>query len=190
MLILSKYKDYYDYLSGIYGIDEKLVLDRRTGVVMKDLNSVSRDWFRIHELHIAGLQHDFVTDHDGNWYWGQALEAIRKTSRYKWFNWRRDEYYIKYSATRHKLVNKNPGETVLNDKEGCAVLHRENEVITPWPRLSDFPITHVSPDQMYQTIAAWLSARNEPREPQAMTNREKIKSHGFDVVKSFRHPKP
>ena len=28
MKIISKFKDYYDYLSGIYGIDEKLVLDR------------------------------------------------------------------------------------------------------------------------------------------------------------------
>ncbi len=29
MLILSKYKDYYDYLVGIYGIDQDIVLDRR-----------------------------------------------------------------------------------------------------------------------------------------------------------------
>lgn len=28
MKIISKYKDYYDYLVGIYEIDEKLVLDR------------------------------------------------------------------------------------------------------------------------------------------------------------------
>lgn len=28
MKIISKYKDYYDYLQGIYGVDEKLILDR------------------------------------------------------------------------------------------------------------------------------------------------------------------
>jgi hypothetical protein len=28
MRIISKYKDYYDYLQGIYGVDEKLILDR------------------------------------------------------------------------------------------------------------------------------------------------------------------
>ena len=27
MKIISKYKDYYDYLQGIYGVDEKLILD-------------------------------------------------------------------------------------------------------------------------------------------------------------------
>ncbi len=30
MKIISKYKDYYDYLQGIYGVDEKLILDRTT----------------------------------------------------------------------------------------------------------------------------------------------------------------
>lgn len=30
MKIISKYKDYYDYLQGIYGVDEKLILDRRS----------------------------------------------------------------------------------------------------------------------------------------------------------------
>ena len=29
MKIISKYKDYYDYLTGIYGVDDKIVLDRR-----------------------------------------------------------------------------------------------------------------------------------------------------------------
>lgn len=29
MKIISQYKDYYDYLIGFYGIDEKIVLDRR-----------------------------------------------------------------------------------------------------------------------------------------------------------------
>lgn len=29
MKLISKYKDYYDYLQGIYGIDEKIVYDRR-----------------------------------------------------------------------------------------------------------------------------------------------------------------
>ncbi len=28
MKIISKFKDYYDYLVGVYGIDEKLILDR------------------------------------------------------------------------------------------------------------------------------------------------------------------
>jgi len=30
MKIISKHKDYYDYLTGVYGIDEKMVYDRRT----------------------------------------------------------------------------------------------------------------------------------------------------------------
>lgn len=30
MKIISKHKDYYDYLQGVYGMDEKMVYDRRT----------------------------------------------------------------------------------------------------------------------------------------------------------------
>ena len=30
MKIISKYKDYYDFLTGLYGIDNKLILDRRS----------------------------------------------------------------------------------------------------------------------------------------------------------------
>ena len=35
MKIISKHKDYYDYLTGIYGIDEKMVYDRRTNTLEK-----------------------------------------------------------------------------------------------------------------------------------------------------------
>ena len=35
MKIISKHKDYYDYLAGIYGIDEKMVYDRRTNTLEK-----------------------------------------------------------------------------------------------------------------------------------------------------------
>lgn len=58
MRIISKYKDYYDYLQGIYGIDEKLILDRtgnfatperfRTNVLRykhnRDLYEIVRFW--------------------------------------------------------------------------------------------------------------------------------------------------
>ena len=34
MKIISKYKDYYDYLVGTYGEDPKLILDRREGFIL------------------------------------------------------------------------------------------------------------------------------------------------------------
>ena len=32
-------KDFYDYLTGIYGIDEKVVFDRRTFTILKNSDS-------------------------------------------------------------------------------------------------------------------------------------------------------
>jgi hypothetical protein len=43
MKILSKHKDYYDYLQGIYGIDEKMVYDRRSDNLAKP-NSLTYRW--------------------------------------------------------------------------------------------------------------------------------------------------
>ena len=47
MRIISKFKDYYDYIQGIYGSDEKLILDRSESYKLKWTpykNSVVRFW--------------------------------------------------------------------------------------------------------------------------------------------------
>lgn len=36
MKIIDRYKDYYDYLSGIYGIDELVIFDRRENFVLQN----------------------------------------------------------------------------------------------------------------------------------------------------------
>jgi len=41
MRIIDNKKDYYDYLAGVYGIDDKVVYDRRGSVRLKD-----QPWFR------------------------------------------------------------------------------------------------------------------------------------------------
>ena len=47
ILTSRKNKDYYDYLSGIYGIDEKVVYDRRQFTVLKSLDT---PFFNYHRL--------------------------------------------------------------------------------------------------------------------------------------------
>ena len=45
MLILGKFKDYYDYLSGIYGIDKDIVYDRSDATVLGKEFSLHEDFF-------------------------------------------------------------------------------------------------------------------------------------------------
>lgn len=67
MKILSKYKDYYDYISGIYGEDPKLVLDRRTGSGFQDLTEDTKYFIFIGGFQIEGYYRG------GKMFYGESL---------------------------------------------------------------------------------------------------------------------
>ena len=55
MKIISKYKDYYDYLQGIWGMDEKLTLDRTEYTTTPSLkSSLSHPHLSIVRFYICG----------------------------------------------------------------------------------------------------------------------------------------
>jgi len=54
MKIISKYKDYYDFLQGTFGIDEKLILDR-TKFHKIELSDYDKITLVIGDLVIEGL---------------------------------------------------------------------------------------------------------------------------------------
>jgi hypothetical protein len=70
MKIISKYKDYYDYLVGIYGVDEKLILDRTDFVLTSKLTNKSKVTFYICGYIIDGY---YI---DGKFYYGSDLEQF------------------------------------------------------------------------------------------------------------------
>lgn len=74
MKIISKYKDYYDYLSGIYGIDEKIVLDRTISKNSPNVEFYSH-WNRKIVLYIAGYVIECLCI-DGKFYYGEDLKEF------------------------------------------------------------------------------------------------------------------
>jgi hypothetical protein len=70
MKIISKFKDYYDYLSGVYGVDEKLVLDRTDFTSM--INILPGYSPCILSVLIADTLYEGLY-HEGNFYWGKDL---------------------------------------------------------------------------------------------------------------------
>lgn len=194
MVIISKYKDYYDYLMGIYGRDEKLVLDRREGKVIKDLlPTLDGEEFRLHRLAIFGWIYEFVVNREGKWYWGESLEEIGEKPSYPW---EMKGYYIKLKRGRpikylsNTLVSSKPYKLKKYDGEIPFTYFPKEGKGTHFPRLKDFPITSIIPaETMYQNLSTWLSSKKETPTQDKMTNKEKIKSHGFDIVKSFRNMK-
>ena len=88
MKIISPYKDYYDYLSGIYGVDPKIVLDRRDHDEISTEGTVS--------LVICGKSYDGLFK-NGKYHWGSDLEMFNEFDR----------------AFPNKNKNKNPYDAIF-----------------------------------------------------------------------------
>lgn len=72
---MSKHKDYYDYLQGIYGIDEKMIYDRRTDYLAKpnEFSEKEKDYI-IYTLAICNRL--FIIYKYGNKYYHTAEEIL------------------------------------------------------------------------------------------------------------------
>lgn len=199
MKIISKYKDYYDYLSGVYGEDPLLVLDRRESnqlVIGENVKLV---------FYIAGICFDGYC-HDGRVYFGKDMYQFEDEShkerrnKYKKFAikskwWRNDEHlaWILANDGRHydsydtllRIDDKK-----LNEKENCPIIVKDRfNNVYKFPALKDLYInTLFSPEEIYRKIMEWLSERRTAAENQSlpMSDTEKLLSKGFDKVTSFR----
>jgi hypothetical protein len=63
MKIISKHKDYYDYLQGIYGVDPLQIYDRRTDNLVKFipyLNEPIREPYRTHSFAINNMNYHIL----------------------------------------------------------------------------------------------------------------------------------
>ena len=102
MKIISKYKDYYDYLVGIYGEDPKLVLDRRDN----DFFTYKKNKI---QLFIAGNIIDGYCDGD-KIYYGEDLEQFK--SDYRYWKEEKNENVVhilidKYLVDFNKIIKKD-----------------------------------------------------------------------------------
>jgi hypothetical protein len=190
MKIISKYKDYYDYLSSIWGIDEKLVLDRRE---TENYCLIDNTIFR---LYIAGYIIEGLMKDDKFYYGNNLRQFTEKEYRYKYlrgFDNKRDYkksisikingnlYYIYFEIVKDK---EN-----INEKNNCPILINLGNKFKKYPKLDNFKLgSFIPPENIYKWISAWLSNQITKKEN---TNREldnnlKIINKGFDIKRSFR----
>jgi len=206
MKIISKYKDVYDYLTGIYGEDPLLILDRREF----DINRISASQFyntKI-QLFIGGYVIDGVIPKSiPKFVFGDAIDLISlpETSKYTLLYLRDETKNVDISDIR-KIDTGPRGScrsafiikklrvdvTKLNLKEDCPIILKCYSDIIKFPILSEIGIVPtLSPEFIYKLISDWLSEKRSSMENQSlpMTNKEKITSKGFDLKTSFRHNK-
>lgn len=192
-------KDYYDYLIGIYGIDPKVVLDRRTtGPQYKFISVDTCDIFR---LYICGRQIDGVYFKD-KFYYGDNLAEIGVAVDQSW--WKPSEitnkrYYINSNISQRRRADRYVNAEIikdtreLNKKEDCTILLEINNTqYYHYPILSKMELQKFIPaETIYNWLIDWISDKNEEKENQqiSMTDTQKLEAKGFNKKTSFRNIK-
>lgn len=210
MKILSPYKDYYDYLTGIYGEDPLIILDRRNHK-QPDWEFPSQNSYREYEIRsytlwignykIECLRYGY------NFYYGEAIFDIPIVEKLN----KPVPYYMRHKITDDHMMYKN----TTNPKIGiCEILKHPVKYKRPkflpddivialgeydidylirndhyYPILKNMSLNKfISPEELYQWIYEYISEQNSKREQHidSRTDIQKIEGNGFDKKTSFR----
>ena len=197
MKIISKYKDYYDYLKGIYGEDTRLILDRRSSE-HPTYYPEGKLVFAIGNLNVD------VLHIDGKFYCGESdmikLNGKRRVDAYTGMV----SYEVNYisisdrSFSRPKkstsYINVMPWgkkrSTDKNDEYAIYLFDTFRNKVCPYPRLEQYGIQKIlSPHDIWVELSNWLGQQVTKKEPIVPVGDDKVRivSAGFDLKTSFRH---
>jgi hypothetical protein len=197
MKILSKYKDYYDYLSGIWGEDPKLVLDRRKGnpkPIGEKYDFQLKDTGKI-KLIICGKLIEGYR-HQNKIYYGEDIKQFSNIDNSKW-----DGIDYPYTTIRTGGNGLRIRDTYyalepiddyihINKKHNCPILIKSGwEGWDEYPKLEELNLgSFINAETIYIWIQEYLAKEIDELQniPIILNNKEKIISKGFDPKTSFR----
>jgi hypothetical protein len=184
MRIISKFKDYYDYLQGIYGIDEKLILDRTEYKSIPYIPSVVlKESIIIGDYLVEGLWYK------GNIYYGKEIENLGIAVFNTFFDKQENVYYIKnerFKVSKEPILLKNSPAYELK----CPILIKKWNGYDKNPILKEYSLHKVySAFEIWNMLSEFLGKLNDRHIESIQTDKEKILSHGFDLKSSFRKVK-
>jgi hypothetical protein len=191
MKIISKYKDYYDYLQGIYGIDPLKVLDRTKHGLYNDSD-------KVYSLGLVFCGDNYTrylrpTKPSSFRYTRELEEFERLLSRIK--NNTQDAAYVSddlvWIKTVHNSMNsvfRNNHESNLSNSEFPYFIKQPSylsrEVLIP--KLDEIKFNHVmSAEMCYLEIERFISYR-EPDPDSDPDDMVRYEQKGFDAKTSFR----
>lgn len=201
MKIIDNKKDFYDYLSGINGIDEYVTYDRRGSVIarkaldgyLKPFNSLKNEPSREYYIYIqAGesykkrlLVKRVPTEKEIKFTIGEYEIRENTQKKNSWMPWWCEDPYVG--------ITKN---APISPKSPLILAYRE--VGSRWnawtyvenPILSGLPLVGLlSAQEIWDGIYNYLLKMKEPIITDSRTDEEKAESHGFDRKTSFRKDK-
>lgn len=210
MKIISSYKDYYDYLVGIYGEDPILVLDRRIHRQLYHHSNPTQPNF-LH-LYIGDYTIDFIK-YGEFYYFGEDILNIpginykkgTELHRY-WSSSYEKQYNMSWEdLLKHDLVEltwgnsrRNVTTLLLRPVKGHRPLDIDKSIVITlksfgayynYQILSNLNLSRfISPETVYEWIIEYLSKMKLEQEqhPDTRTNLQKIEGKGFDKKTSFR----
>lgn len=212
MKILSKHKDYYDYLQGVYGIDELKILDRLSNqpLIKPEINLNNNNVYhytfaicnQLYDVYVRNgkFYHTYEEFVELNYIHNEKIAIHYNNERYVYNSDGKNNYYSKHITKN--IWNKLQGrEYKINSKLRIPILVDLKTVTYyygfkeyDWCYnviLDDFKfIKKLDAQTIYtklDTFIGWLN--DNPEKPNNITNDEKIETKGFDKKKSFRHRK-
>lgn len=197
MKIISKIKDYYDYMVGIYGMDPLIVYDRRdmntTGVEYPNQNGYDSRIF-----YICGRIYKLYYYKDNVYHTVDELITLNKLLKEDGQDYLLTNRWRGITTSAKDHFDKVNGKTDVNYKYKEPVLmfdkilfHRGTNYDRSAycvPLLREYGLVKYIPaEQMFQDVYSFLSKLKDIDIPDNQTDVEKITSHGFDKRISFRH---
>jgi hypothetical protein len=204
MYIIDKNRDYYDHFSHIYGVDKRVVFDRRGSRMVgnRDLLSISFQYFW------GNIKQTFVLLEVGNVQYLFRLHnfKIKKGGRLP------DDclsYSIELARTFSDNINrfgspislrgadigyvhnwKQRKRVFLIDRTFDEAIARTFKPIEGIPILAATKITSlIDGERLWRNLQTYISSLDNDRDVSInMTEEEKAEVHGFDRKTSFRHP--
>lgn len=204
MKIIDSKKDYYDYVSGIYGIDDKVVFDRRGSKVLekrilKSINeSPAKDDFDfVGEFYVKIGDWVYRFDRDEeSWSWSMPDKMIfgnlfgrtvlSNPVKYESFPYKEklpDDVISVFC--KHFKIRTNANKKFY----GYLSYQRSSEISNPLLNNFEFIKKYISPEDAWQKIYDFISSRNEKPIIDNRSDAEHLESAGFDKKTSFRNIK-
>lgn len=204
MKIIDNKKDYYDYLVGTYGIDEKMVYDRRKSVKVQD-GVLKSGW---HVINVSDITNLIVRV-------GYLVYYINKNKNGEWVMPEKvtssSDYYTKVDnpvRITNNVINRFvPYKREWNIKKGWVMTYddatpvsitiiykvgnSQDRLIIADPILTTFPAVakFIPADTAWMEIYNFISSQYDKDIIDNRSDVQKLESAGFDKKSSFRNVK-
>lgn len=202
MLIIDKYKDFYDLYSHVYGVDKSVVFDRRGSRVLQDTQYMSwfETWHGKHEkpyfvLLEAGYVQYVMQIFNFRYERNSIGQPTVVSFDCKVFHTYKEQRHLFESPISIRLIEM-PWRFSKKGREYYAdSLDEMQRVCSKWPyEIIDLPILTGSPlvkaldgFEVWHELSTYISSLRNEKVVDTLDDGQKAEVHGFDK-NSFRHP--